>query len=200
MRQLKITGTLVTLTYLVTFGMLTIVDEKVIEEMKDISVTAYNFEGMPYRQLINIFGYVIPGGLIGLFSYRLQKYFKSGTAGKIGAIILLVSGLSWLTLGIYGLIPNNELTGFIHLTKVTVSFIGAILGLILLSSDVNIVTTQKSIKIITLGTGLLMLAEIVYTFSTSYSGIVANISWTIYFLWFIIFSWTIKEEKELASC
>ncbi len=189
----KYTGILIAIFFYSTFITILIIDKKSGEELEFISISTFNFDGMPYIYFINIFGYILPGILITFFSFLLFKYSVEPSS-RIGISFIGISGISWMSLGIIETIPNNELSGTILLLRITFATLFGTLGLIIYSATKYSDIKNKMFKYLTLGIGLSLLLENLYSIGIDYSGIRASIFWGIYFLWFPIFAFNLKQK------
>jgi hypothetical protein len=187
----KYIGIIIAILFYSTFITILIIDKKSVEELEFISISTFNFDGMPYINFINIFGYILPGILIILFSYILFKN-SIESSSKVGLSFIGISGISWMTLGIIETIPNDEFSGTILLLRITIASLFGTLGLIIYSATKYSDIKNNILKYLTLGIGLSLLLENLYTIEFDYSGIRASIFWGIYFSWFPIFAFNLK--------
>ncbi|MBS1557030.1 MAG: hypothetical protein JSU09_19075 [Bacteroidetes bacterium] len=190
-------GTLTTILFIVGFVGLFIINPQTYEELKNLSISGYNLDGMNAENWIKTF-YIIVGLLnivvaVGLFKMSDNKSIIVG-----GKILLLISGVIWTTFGLINYDPNTDFGNHLLAQRTIAILATGHVGLILIGAEMERICKDKFLKYFTLaaaGTILLLslLSMFVYWDET---WIRTNISLTIYFVWFGVFGLRLVQKAS----
>ncbi len=135
-----------------------------------------------YHKFMNIFGFVIPGVFLVLFSLYLIKV--TDLLGKFGAIFLGLSGLFWLLIGLFPFDPKDERS--LHGKVVDKANFTAVLS-ILVFSFYLITNGPVVFGIVSLFVIVLLLLRLYTKFETKVvkKGLVQKIVILVFFAWLI---------------
>ena len=188
----KLLGVPTFLSYLVSVCLLFTTNAQALQEVQYLSVTGYNIEGLAEQNRVMILNYILPGLLMALFGLSLSKEYKAQSPGKIGSLMFVVSGISWMSFSFSPLYPNGATNNFdfelIHYVKAFFAWGAGVIALILISSDFKEQGINKTVKWVGIAIALLMVFEMLYFWFIDYPGIISAISWTVYFMWFALFA------------
>ena len=190
MKFLRIIGAGITIVYAISFIVLFIVSHQAYAELEYLSVTAFNLLGFSHRLQVVLVNYISVGLLIVVFGIGISTKFRKSNVSRYGSYLIALSGLSWASFGVLN--GNNEVFGSLHMIRIVICWLFGIVGLILLSVDLERSFKPYYLKWMTLSIALVMLLESLYFMIGEYSGTVSAIAWTIYMSWFLIFSITVK--------
>jgi hypothetical protein len=189
--RLRLTSLIAILTgvfFIVGFAILFVLNPQTYEELNNLSLASYNIPGMNARVWV-VSMYVITGLLIIIFCGSLIKDKLHLSEGFIGKILIAVSGLVWLSFGIFDSNPTIDLSIHVLLIRLVVFLISSCIGLLLLGVGYHRIAQDKFLKWFTLSSAALialisLLSIFVYNDDT---WVRTNVSLTTYFVWFTVF-------------
>ena len=191
-KLIAVIGFLVSAIFIVGFLILFVLNPKTLESINTLSLFVYNLDGMEGRLWAAMVIYLTVGMLNSLFAVGLLVTLKNESTIVIGSILLLITGLTWASFGLFPTDTQTSIGGNLFLFRIiTVTLTGAI-GLIVFGAEFEKVHPSKFLKWYTLSSGLLILALSflsVFVFNDA-TWIRTNISITMYFVWFVVFGIT----------
>ena len=164
-------------------------------------MTFFNLNGMKGETWIEI-NYILVGLLNILFSIGLFKISDNKSVLLVGKIMLLTTGIIWITFGLIDYKTDTDFEKHIMATRAIVTLGTAMLSLLMLGGEFEKMVKDKFLKYYTIVSGALILLLSILSLSVfmfSDSWIRANISWTIYFLWFGVFGIRFLQKKPAPN-
>ncbi len=197
LRLTSLIGVLTGVFFIVGFAILFILNPLAYEELNNLSLASYNILGMNARVWVTSV-YVITGLLNIVFCVGLLKDKKSNSAGLIGKILLIVSGVTWLSFGLMDYNPITDIANHILLIRLIIMITANFIGLLLLSVEYDRIVKDKFLKWFTLSSAALILFISILSifFYNDDTWVRTNVSLTIYFVWFAVFgARTLRKES-----
>jgi uncharacterized membrane protein YuzA (DUF378 family) len=199
----KLTGTLGTLTtisFVVGFAGLFIINPQTYVELNNLSISAYNLDGMNAENWIKVF-YIIVGLLNIFVAVGLFKMSDNKSIIIAGKILLLISGIIWTTFGLINYDPNTDFGNHLLAQRTIAILATGLFGLIIIGAEFEKILKDKFLKYYTLTTsGLILLLSILSMFVFwDQTWIRTNASLTIYFIWFGVFGLRILQKKPAPN-
>jgi hypothetical protein len=197
-KALAITGFSMAIVFIVGFSILFWINPRTLNEVNNLSLFVYNLVGMDGRMWAVIVIYLIIGVLNILFSIGLFILVDNKSIILAGKILLLISGILWLS---FGLVPYETQTkpgGHLFLTRVIAIILTTSTSLIILGAEFEKIHRSTFSKWYTLSSGISIL---LLGFMSSFvffddTWIRTNASLTIYFLWFGVFGTTYLIQRK----
>jgi len=158
--------------------------------------------------LMNFLGFVPSGLLIGLFGLSLLLFLPKKTMPKIGALLIMVFGLGMAVAGLFscdaGCPPNGSMESIIHDRVSAVTFISAILGILLLGFSFRKIEMYRGIARYSIVSGIIsaiLLVTMISSFeSKNFTGLWQRLLLLSIFIWTSITAIrTYKVQLPLAS-
>ncbi len=197
LRLTSLIGVLTGVFFIVGFAILFVLNPQTYEELNNLSLASYNILGMNARLWAAVV-YGITGLLNIIFCVGLLKDKPNSSAGLIGKILLIVSGVTWLSFGLIDYNPTTDIANHILLIRLIVMIAASFIGLLLLGVEYNRISHDKFLKWFTLSSAALislisLLSIFVYNDDT---WVRTNVSLTTYFVWFTVFGLrTLRKES-----
>lgn len=188
-KTLATAGILTALFYVIGFVVLFILNPQAYEELNNLSLAAYNIVGMDYRWY-SVVAYLIVGILNLIFCSLLFLMANNKSLAIVGKIFLLISGLLWFSFGVYPYNPmTDNMSNHILVIRVLALLVTSFSGLLFFGGEFETISKDKFLKWYTLSSGLviLLLSLLRIFIYNDETWIRANISITIYFVWFGVF-------------
>ncbi|MBO3699524.1 hypothetical protein [Roseivirga sp. E12] len=182
------------------FGLVVLVffNPNALQELKNLPLTALNLQELELRSLIALFLYIIPGGLIIVFSLQLFMNSPNGVLlYKLVKVLVLLSGLLWLVLGFlpYSPFNENEYPKLVFLTVVFLTIV--LLILLILTISFGLIFKQKQIFNITLIATIIVfsLTFLSLFVLNSDTWIRTNLSIGLYFIWLVALGYFFEKRE-----
>gem|GEM_PF-266280 len=191
-------GLLATFVFATGFIGLFIINHQAYVELNNLSITSFNLSGMDGEIWIKL-SYIFAGLLTVVLAIGLFKTSENKSILVVGKIFLFITGIIWTTFGLIYWEINSELSNHVLLLRTITAITTGMLGLLFTGGEIEKIARDKFLKYYTLASGLVMLllsflSLFVYVFDESW--IRANLSLTIYFLWFGVFGIRILLKKS----
>jgi hypothetical protein len=188
-RLVGILGLATTIIFAIGFIGLFIYNPITYEELNNLSLAQYNLIGMNGRLWLICVNYITVGLLSSFFAIGLFGITKNNSIIVGGKILLLLSGLIWIS---FGIIPYDMETGVgnhLMLTRTIAILLIGPMGLVILGAEFEQIVKDKFLEYYTLASGILILLIGVAStlFFNDVTWIRTNLSLTTYFLWFGVF-------------
>ncbi|NBW34918.1 MAG: hypothetical protein EBR30_07850 [Cytophagia bacterium] len=196
-RLTSFVGILTGVFFIIGFAILFVLNPQTYEELNNLSLASYNILGMHARLWAAVV-YGITGLLNIIFCVGLLKDKSNSSAGLIGKILLIVSGVTWLSFGLMDYNPTTDIADHILLIRLIVIITASFVGLLLLGIEYDRIVRDKFLKWFTLSSaGLISLISILSIFVyNDDTWIRTNVSLTTYFVWFTVFGLrTLRKES-----
>lgn len=183
-----IQGILVTVSFLLGFFILFMINPQTFREVNNISIAAFNLRGMSGR-LWAMINYLIIGSLNFAFCGTLLTLTSRNLTRTMGAVLLMAAGVIWFTFGIIPYNPTSDLGNHMLLIGIILMISAGSIGFILLAVELDKISNNKFLKWYTLSSGflILLLSSLSVFVFNDLSWIRTNLSITIYFVWFGVF-------------
>ena len=184
-KLIGILGILTSLFFFIGFWGLFFMNPQTFAELNNLSISAYNLDGMDGRIWVSSIVYILAGLLNIIVALLLVKATKSSVT-LAGEIFILITGGIWLSFGLITYEVNTDLGNHLFIIRTITMLVTSTIGLLLFGLELERVTNDIFLKYYTIGTGLIILllcilSLFVYNDDT---WIRTNISFTIYFTWF----------------
>jgi hypothetical protein len=188
LRLTSITGILLGFFFVAGFAILFLLNPQTYDELNNLSIAAYNIPGMD-AQLWAASLYAVTGSLNIIFCIGLLKDGPNKSAGLIGKIMLIASGVIWMSFGLVAYNPATDIANHMLLIRLIAMITASFIGLLLLGVEYDKIARDKFLKWFTLlCAGLIFLISILSIFIyNDDTWVRTNISLTTYFVWFTVF-------------
>jgi len=198
--ELKLIGILILSVFVFSFSSLFMTNLNLLPEIPIIGITGLNIIGFQQQLPVNFLNYGLTGLLIITFSILLAKDQKWSSPSMYGAILLIIAGLSWLSLGVFPLDNDgdNTIFGLSHLIRIHICWTAAIIGIGLFLGELHLKYFSKTILLINGLVVLCMISDTLYQISFEYSGTIGAIGYFVFIIWFAAFPFLVKQ-KMLTS-
>ena len=105
-----------------------------------------------------------------------------------GAIMLTISGIAWLSFGLFPLEEEgyNAFFGASHLIRIHLCWVPAIIGIALFLPELHEKYYSNGIRIVTIVALTLMILDTIYQGTFKYSGVVGSIGYFVFMTWFAV--------------
>jgi len=199
--DLKLVGSLIPSVFLVSFIALMLTNKFVLPEINSLGITGFNIIDFEQQLPVDFMNYGMTGFLIVLFSLLLAKDQRWNSPTMYGALMLTISGIAWLSFGLFPLEVegDNAIFGVSHLLLVHLCWLPAIIGIALFLPELHEKYSSNGIRIVTIVALTLMILDTIYQGTLEYSGIVGSIGYFVYMTWFAIFPFLIKSPDANKS-
>lgn len=158
--------------------------------------------------LMNRIGFIPSGILFSLFGFSLLIIVSKRIKSRIGSVLIMIFGLGMTLAGIFSCDPGcpsiGTMESIIHDRVSAVTFISAILGIILMGISFKKMNTFRNISLYTILTGFISLILMIIMISSFESRNLTGLWQRLLLL--SIFSWTIvvglrvfKNSNELKT-
>lgn len=193
-------GTLTTIFFVVGFAGLFIINPQTYQELNNLSISAYNVDGMNAETWIKVF-YIIVGLLNVFVAIGLFKMSDNKSIIVAGKILLLISGIIWITFGLINWNPNSEFEYSLILQRTIAILATGLFGLLFIGGELEKIIKDKFLKYYTLTTASLILVLSILSMFVFWdqTWIRTNASLTIYFIWFGVFGLRILQKKPAPN-
>lgn len=183
---LKLLGLSIPVVFTLSYVALFLINPQTIEGVDFYGITSFNLVGFEQQLFVALVNYTLVGILISFFGFRLSLFFEGYNISRYGSYLIIISGFSWASLGIFPIDVLNaeKIFGIPHMIRIVVCWLSGVIGLILISSNINEVFQPSSLKCLSLVISILMLTESICFSFFGYSGIMSMILWFVYMLWF----------------
>jgi hypothetical protein len=188
-RLTSIIGVLTGVVFIGGLVILFILNPLTYEELNNLSLASYNLIGMDAKNWAAFVVYGMAGLMNVLFSIGLLMDKSNTSACLIGKIMLVISGLIWMSFGFLDYDPTTNEGNYLLLIRLAVMITLNSVALILLSVDYYRIRKNDFLKIFSLSGGVLMLflgflSVFIYSDAT---WIRTNILLITYFVWITVF-------------
>jgi len=193
--DLKLVGVLIPAVFIISFMALLLTNEFLLPGIPSLGITGFNINGFEQQLPVDFLNYGTTGILIIIFSILLAKYQRWNSPSMYGAIMLTISGIAWLSFGLFPLEVegDNAIFGIPHLIRIHLCWVSAIVGIALFLPELHEKYYSNGIRIVTIVALTLMILDTIYQWTFDYSGIVGSIGYFVFMTWFAIFSFLIKS-------
>ena len=193
-------GALTTISFVVGFVGLFIINPQTYQELNNLSISAYNLDGMNAENWIKTF-YIIVGLLNVIVAIGLFKMSDNKSIVVAGKVLLLISGVIWTTFGLINYDLNTDFGNHLLAQRIIAILATGLFGLIIIGAEIEKIHKDKFLKYYTLTTaGLILLLSILSMFVFwDQTWIRTNASLTIYFIWFGVFGLRILQKKPAPN-
>lgn len=120
--------------------------------------------------LMNSLGFIPSGLLFCLFGFSIFVVVAKNLSSKVGSLLIIVFGLGMTLAGIFscdaGCPPNGTMESIIHDRVSAVTFISAVVGIILLGFTLKKMNTFRSISLYVTWTGFISLIILIVMVSS----------------------------------
>ena len=162
-----------------------------------ISLTTYNVEQVKGVYWVRYFNYVTIGLSIVGFCVGLWELSKNSATNKVAIFMLGLSGLTWLSFGLFGLEDRSDFDiGFVMARMVICLALGAF-GFMLLSAEIVKITHSSKVQWPLFSLGVLIgingAFSIFYPFD--YPNALGYLSWVFYFFGFGIIGFGLLRSR-----
>lgn len=192
-------GLLSPILFIIGFGILySIFNHKIFSATGGFFVVGFNVKGMPGLEWSKYFNYFLVGITIVIFSIGLIKTTSNRGRNKNGKILILLSGITYMTFGFVEIENTTDLIFWIYIFQIVITLSLGALGFILLSDNYLEIYNNKTIKHTILCFGVLIflngvLEILAYKVYPSFMGI---LSWLLYFLGIGLIGLTLIKKPE----
>lgn len=203
LKDIGIIGMLIPAYFIVAFLIyIFVVNPEAIETLDDISIAAYNIENNKGIFWVRYINYVGLGVLILIFCSALLYQEKIQETNRISLIILLLSGLLWTSLGIFGITQNGdnfESTFFI--VRIPLILILGSTGFLLMSNELMRIVNDKPLKWILFffGIAIIINGVLELILLENYPHYLTYLSWIIYFLGFSVIGIGLIKASDYST-
>lgn len=146
-------------------------------------IVGFLLEGMPGYELAKYFNYLFIGFIIISFSLSLLKNTSNRGLNKIGKILILISGVLYLSFGFTDIGETSDLNVFLLLARIIFILLLGAIGFIMISDEFLEISNNKSIKWILFSFGIAILLNGVLSLLAmeAYPPYMGLVGWLIYF-------------------
>lgn len=179
-----ILGFLSPILFIIGFGILySVFNPKLFSTTGGFLVVGFNVKGMPGLEWSKYFNYFLVGITIIIFSIGLIKTTSNKGRNKIGKILILLSGITYMTLGFVEIENATDLIFWIYIFQIGITLSLGALGFIFLSDNYLEIYNNKIIKYIILCLGVFIFLNGVFeVFAQNvYPKFMGILSWLLYF-------------------
>lgn len=179
-----LSGILVFITVVLSYAIfLLFLNPDFYEQFDGMTPAGYNIDIIDNVNWVRFICYEMVGALISIFSIGLYLLSKESLTSKIAALLFLLSGLIWLSFGLYGLdqVTGSEIGWLMARTFSCLTF--GLFGFLLLSNDIRSLTELKISKWIMLSLGIIIIIHALLSLflSSDYPNILIYGIWLMFF-------------------
>lgn len=125
------------------------------------SFFAYNLEGTSHQYIISYINYLTVGTLIVLFGIGLILLLPKSLTNNLGAIVLIIIGLLWVSLAFFPQTATNDFSGYLLIVALLIASLSCIVQLSL-CNDIHKLVESKLIKTSLWLAGILVIIEFLF--------------------------------------
>ena len=204
MKKIGIIGIAIPLLFLISFSILFLeINPLMIEQAKGISIIALNVKGTIGKNWIAYVNYFSLGFLIVIFCLLLLLKTVNSSITLVGKIFLLISGLSWMLLGVIGLEIGDSKSAIYLVSSLLLNLGLGSLGFIFLSANSEEFKKIMKSKFVRWGVFLcgifIIIFWIISLSSSDYQEVLRLLCWTLYFWGFGLLGIGLIYQKKEAS-
>ncbi len=178
-------GILSPMLFIIGFGILySFFNPKIFSATGGFMVVGFNVKGMQGLEWTKYFNYFFVGIVIIIFSIGLIKNTSNKGGNKAGKILILLSGIIYMTFGLIEIENSTDLFFWIYISQIVLTLSLGALGFILLSDNYLEIYNNKIIKNTILCFGILIFLNGVLEVIAQqvYPNFMGLFSWLLYFL------------------
>ncbi|CAN0491848.1 unnamed protein product, partial [Phaeothamnion confervicola] len=144
-KTIGVLGILTTIFFAAGFIGLFIINRQAYEEFNNFNICGFNLDGMPGENWIKT-SYIIVGLLNTIILIGLFRLSDNKSIIVVGKILLLISGVTWTTLGLINYDLNSDFGNHLLAQRTIAILTAGIFGLIIIGAEIEKITSDNFLK------------------------------------------------------